>query len=81
MSTQSIVKWGNSLAFRIPSAIAKQMNISEGAEVAFRIDGERLVIEKADKLPKFTHHDLVKALRKTKRSLVDLGVPRGREIL
>jgi len=53
----------------------------EGAEVAFHIDGKRLVIEKADKVPKFTHHDLVKALRKTKKSLVDFGVPRGREIL
>jgi len=81
MSEQSILKWGNSLAFRIPSAIAKQMNISEGAEVAFRIDGKRLVIEKADEAPKFTHHDLVQALRKTKKSLVDFGTPRGKEIL
>ena len=48
---------------------------------SFHIDGKRLVIEKADKIPKFTHHDLVKALRKTKKRLVDLGVPRGREIL
>jgi uncharacterized protein YprB with RNaseH-like and TPR domain len=42
---------------------------------------KRLVLEKADKTPEFTHHDLVKALRKTKKRLVDLGVPRGREIL
>jgi antitoxin component of MazEF toxin-antitoxin module len=81
MSAQPILKWGNSLAFRIPSAIAKQMDINEGAEVAFHIDGKRLVIEKAERIPKFTHHDLVKALRKTKKRLVDLGVPRGREIL
>jgi antitoxin component of MazEF toxin-antitoxin module len=81
MSAQPILKWGNSLAFRIPSAIAKQMDINEGAEVAFHIDGKRLVIEKADNIPKFTHHDLVKALRKTKKSLVDLGAPRGKEIL
>jgi hypothetical protein len=40
--------------------------------LAFHIDGKRLVIEKADKIPKFTHHDLVKALRKTKKRLVDL---------
>jgi antitoxin component of MazEF toxin-antitoxin module len=66
---------------RIPSAIAKQMDINEGAEVAFHIDGKRLVIEKAERIPKFTHHDLVKALRKTKKSLVDFGVPRGREML
>jgi antitoxin component of MazEF toxin-antitoxin module len=47
MSAQPILKWGNSLAFRIPSAIAKQMDIHEGAEVAFHIDGKLLVIEKA----------------------------------
>jgi antitoxin component of MazEF toxin-antitoxin module len=81
MSAQPILKWGNSLAFRIPSAIAKQMDINEGAEVAFHIDGKRLVIEKADKIPTFTPHDLVKALRKTKKSLIDFGVPKGREML
>src|SRR5712672_2464981 len=80
MSAQPILKWGNSLAFRIPSAIAKQMDINEGAEVAFHIDGKRLVIEKADNIPKFTHHDLVKALRKTQKSLVDCGAARGKEI-
>jgi antitoxin component of MazEF toxin-antitoxin module len=81
MSAQPILKWGNSLAFRIPSAIAKQMDINEGAVVAFHIDGKRLVIEKADKIPKFTHLDLVKALRKSKKSLADFGAPRGKEIL
>jgi antitoxin component of MazEF toxin-antitoxin module len=81
VSAQAILKWGNSLAFRIPSAIAKQMNIFEGAEVEFRIDGQRLIIEKADEVPRFTHHDLVKALKKAKQDLVDLGSPRGKEIL
>jgi antitoxin component of MazEF toxin-antitoxin module len=81
MPAQPIVKWGNSLAFRIPSAIAKQMDINEGAQVAFHIDGKRLVIEKADKVPKFTHPDLVRALRKTKKELIDFGVPRGKELL
>lgn len=81
MSAQAVLKWGNSLAFRIPSAIAKQMNIVEGAEVEFRIDGERLIIEKTDEVPRFTHHDLIKALKKVKRDLVDLGPPRGKEIL
>ena len=78
---QAILKWGNSLAFRIPAAIAKQMEIDEGAEVEFRIDGKRLVIEKAGEMPRFTHQDLVKALRKAKKGLIDLGGPRGKEIL
>ena len=81
MSAQAVLKWGNSLAFRIPSAIAKQMNIVEGAEVEFRIDGERLIIEKAGEVPPFSHRELVKALKKAKRELVDLGSSRGKEIL
>lgn len=81
MSVQAVLKWGNSLAFRIPSAIAKQMDINEGAQVVFHIDGQRLVVEKAEQMPKFTHLDLVKALRKAKKHLIDLGPPRGKEML
>lgn len=78
---QTILKWGNSLAFRIPAAIAKQMQIDEGAAVELHIDGKRLVIEKAAKVPQFTHRDLLKSLRKAKKGLIDLGTPRGKEIL
>lgn len=79
--SQVILKWGNSLAFRIPAAIAKQMKIEEGAEVEFRIEGQQLVVEKADPMPLFTGGDLVRALRKTKRELIELGSPRGNERL
>ena len=79
--SQAILKWGNSLAFRIPSAIAKQMGIEEGAEVEFRIEGKQLIVERADQMPNFTHGDLVQALRQARKELVDLGRPRGREIL
>jgi antitoxin component of MazEF toxin-antitoxin module len=79
--SQAILKWGNSLAFRIPAAIAKQMEIGEGEEVEFYIDGKRLVVEKAAKMPRFTHQDLLKSLRKMKKGLIDLGTPQGTEIL
>jgi antitoxin component of MazEF toxin-antitoxin module len=78
---QAILKWGNSLAFRIPAAIAKQMEIDEGAQVEFRVDGKCLVVEKATEVPGFTRKDLVKALRKARKGLIDLGGPRGKEIL
>jgi antitoxin component of MazEF toxin-antitoxin module len=79
--SQAILKWGNSLAFRIPAAIAKQMEIGEGEEVEFYIDGKRLVVEKAAKMPRFTQQDLLKSLRKMKKGLIDLGSPQGKEIL
>jgi antitoxin component of MazEF toxin-antitoxin module len=84
MSGQSVLKWGNSLAFRIPAAIAKQMALSEGEQVEFHIDGAKLIIEKSDELAPFKHSDLVKALKRAKRQRlrsVDFGVPRGKEIL
>jgi antitoxin component of MazEF toxin-antitoxin module len=79
--SQSIVKWGNSLAFRFPSVIARQMHIVEGAAVAYHIDGRRLVIEKADEMPAFSHYDLLKGLRKASKKPVNPGAPRGKEIL
>jgi mRNA-degrading endonuclease toxin of MazEF toxin-antitoxin module/antitoxin component of MazEF toxin-antitoxin module len=79
--SQAILKWGNSLAFRIPAAIAKQMEIAEGAEVEFRVDGKCLVIERATEVPTFTRKDLVKALRRARKGLVELGSARGKEIL
>lgn len=79
--SQAILKWGNSLAFRIPAPIAKQMEIEEGAEVEFRIEGKRLIVERAGEMPSFTDLDLVRALGKAKKQLVDLGRPRGNEIL
>lgn len=47
----------------------KQMEIEQGA------------VERADKLPSFTDRDLVQALKKTKKQLIDLGRPHGNEVL
>jgi antitoxin MazE len=78
---QSVLKWGNSLALRIPSAIAKQMDIEEGAELEVRVEGRRLVVEKADQLPEFSHSDFVRALSNARKDLVEFGQPRGNEVL
>ena len=80
MSRQSILKWGNSLAFRLPAAIARQLNVAEGAEVTYTLEGGKLVIEPAPpELPAFTEDDLARAIRKSKPKLVPLGKPRGKE--
>jgi antitoxin component of MazEF toxin-antitoxin module len=84
MSGQSVLKWGNSLAFRIPAAIAKQMALSVGEQVEFHFDGEKLIIEKSDEVSPFSHRDLMRALKRAKRQRqekVDFGAPRGGEIL
>jgi len=80
MSRQSILKWGNSLAFRLPAAIARQLNVAEGAEVTYTLEGGKLIIEPAaPELPPFTEADLARALRKGKPRVVSLGRARGKE--
>jgi antitoxin component of MazEF toxin-antitoxin module len=82
MSIQQVLKWGNSLALRIPAAIAKQMRVSAGKRVAIRLEGTTLVVEPAaEELPEFTQADLRKALKRSKRKEDSLGIPRGREVL
>jgi len=82
VSRQSILKWGNSLAFRLPAAIAKQMGVAEGAEVTYSLEGGKLVIEpSAPELPPFSEEDLARAIRKARPKLVPLGKPRGKEVL
>jgi len=79
MSSQLILKWGNSLGFRLPAEIAKQMNVAEGAKVNYRLEGRRLIIEPAQELPPFTLADLKRAVRKGKLAPDPLGAPMGKE--
>ena len=47
MTIQQVLKWGNSLALRIPSAMAKQMRVAAGGKVEIRIQGTTLLVEPA----------------------------------
>jgi antitoxin MazE len=81
MTIQQVLKWGNSLALRIPAAIAKQMRVAAGEKVAIRLEGTKLVVEAAEELPKFTQADLAKALKGLKPRPDPFGRRRGKEIL
>jgi antitoxin component of MazEF toxin-antitoxin module len=61
--------------------MAKQLGVAEGVEVDVRLEGTRLVVEKANPLPAFDHDDLVRSLKKARRDLVEYGPPRGGEEL
>jgi len=82
MTIQQVLKWGNSLALRIPSAIAKQMRVAAGGKVQIRLEGTTLVVEPAaEQLPAFGQMDLVRALKRLRAKEDSLGRPQGREIL
>ncbi|HVK57164.1 MAG TPA: AbrB/MazE/SpoVT family DNA-binding domain-containing protein, partial [Candidatus Kapabacteria bacterium] len=43
--TALVQKWGNSLAVRLPKAVADQIEVSEGQKIQMRVDGNSLVIK------------------------------------
>lgn len=43
---ETIKKWGNSYALRIPKAIVKDLKIKEGYKVELKIEDDKLLIEK-----------------------------------
>ncbi len=40
-----VQKWGNSLALRIPKAVASHLGLSSGSELELSIEGDRLVVK------------------------------------
>ncbi len=78
--TTKIQRWGNSLAVRIPFAMAKEISLQEGSVVSFSIEGKTLIVE-PQKKPQYTLKELLKGAVKKKGSKeFDWGKPMGREI-
>ena len=80
MNTE-ISKWGNSLALRIPKAVASEINLSEGSEVSVTAVDGRLVITPVTDL-RYKLEELLSAVSKSNvHKEVDLGRPVGKEQL
>lgn len=47
--TATIQKWGNSLALRIPMAVAKQIQVSEGDDVQLKVGASGLTVKPVPK--------------------------------
>ena len=76
-----ISKWGNSLALRIPKAVASEVNLSEGSEVTIAAVDGRLVITPVTDL-RYKLDELLSAVSKSNvHKEVDLGRPVGKEQL
>jgi len=56
-----VSKWGNSLAVRIPAAIAEELNLKEGDDVQLRqLSGRDYLIERG-----MTRQEAIEAIRKS----------------
>ena len=75
-----IQRWGNSLAVRIPKALAQETALDEGDEVNVRADHDAIVVERRPP-GKYRLSDLVAGVTRANRhDAVDLGKPQGREV-
>lgn len=80
MSTQTVSKWGSSLALRFPATFARQMRLEEGDKVQLAIDGNRLVIQRVESAPDAKVFFAAVKVSQSKRGLVSVGKIRRREI-
>ena len=75
-----VQKWGNSLALRIPCALAEDANVRAGSTVEVKLEGGRLVLE-ADPEPRYELAALLAEVRRSNiHGKVASGEPVGREL-
>ncbi len=75
----TISKWGNSLAIRIPLAIAKQAGLGEGDCVSLALDRNGAIVLRPTRR-KYELSELVRRITpKNRHRETDWGLPRGEE--
>ena len=57
-----IAKWGNSAAIRLPKAMLELMQVGEGSELELVMEGDRLVVSRANPARYATLDELVSAM-------------------
>jgi antitoxin MazE len=76
---QTISKWGNSLAVRIPAAFAETVGLEEGTKVEVKVRAGRLIV-----IPSASRrYDLRRLVERitpeNSHELIDWGRPAGKE--
>ncbi len=73
-------KWGNSIALRIPSGLAKALGVTEGSSVELHVKDGSLIVTPVDVVVKYDINELIAAI--TPENLhgeTDTGDPVGTE--
>ncbi len=79
--TARVQKWGNSLALRLPKALADEFQLEQGSAVELRVVGNTLVIE-PHRPPQYHLEDLLKKVSKRNlHAAITTGRPVGKEVL
>ncbi len=75
-----IQKWGNSLALRIPKAIASEISVTEGDAVELQLTADGVLV-KPRRRKRHSLRDLVKGITNANRhEEFSFGKPEGREV-
>jgi antitoxin MazE len=83
MAIQTLKRWGNSLAVRIPANLASQAEFSEGQEVDVEVVDGELTIRSHKGIRRFSRERYLQQLREAKlepHPLIDFGEPQGSEL-
>ena len=74
-----VTRWGNSLAVRIPKALAEQTRIEEGSEVELSISDGALTIRPMARTYRLDEL-LAQVTPRNRHDEVDWGEPQGKEV-
>ena len=87
--TLKVQKWGNSLAIRIPSGVARDAHLREGTAVDVSADEVKVVLRRSVissngarlmRKPKYTLDELLAQVTdENRQELIEWGSPRGNE--
>ena len=51
-------RWGNSAGIRLPKQVLQKMKIDINDEMDYKIEGEKIILEKVNTVPEFTIEEL-----------------------
>ncbi|PXW27192.1 AbrB/MazE/SpoVT family DNA-binding domain-containing protein [Paraburkholderia caballeronis] len=83
MAIQTVKRWGNSLAVRIPSNLAAEAALVEGQEVDVEVIDGRISVRPHTTVRRFSRERLVQQFREGKlarHEAIDFGDPVGSEL-
>ncbi len=79
-ATTQVKMWGNSLAIRIPSRVARDLGLTNDSQVEITSDGNTAIIKREEN-PRISLEDLIKGITpENVHGEVDWGDPVGKEI-
>lgn len=76
-----VQKWGNSLALRLPKALAEEAKIQHGSPVEITIRGNKIVIEAIRERKRYDLDELLAGVKpENLHGETDFGSPVGKEV-